>query len=153
MKEQYCNYWFFVCIRANSTRRFSFRWVGMGKLWLYTALSSFGVSFTSKSVFIPISSYYLAKTSWRSTRIVSIACFSISVTSVLVQSNRSRSFVWDSVSFFGFNCYFPFNSSSFLRICVCLDVWSSILLGFCSVGNQNVLLCCSVLFALTNSFK
>ena len=45
----------YLCIRVDSTIRFSFKWIGSGRYWLYTALSSFRVSFTLNSVFIPTS--------------------------------------------------------------------------------------------------
>ena len=141
----------FICANMElvSTMRSSFR----GILWLYTALSSFGASFTLNFVFITISILCLAKMSWQLTKIFSVACFSYSVSSVLVQSNRSRNFVRDSVLFFGFKFSFFFNSYSSLKIAVCIGVWSSIIPGFSGVGDQNVLVCCSGLFVLRSSSK
>ena len=132
------------CIRANSTIRSSFRWNGIGRLWLYTVLSSQGVNFSLNSVFIPISILCLAKISWYSTRISSIACFSNSVRSVSVQSNCLRNLFRDSMRSCGLSSSLSLSSFNSLRILVCIGVWSSGFPGFSGVGNQNVLSCCSV---------
>ena len=142
-----------LCIWANSTIRSSFRWIGIGRLWLYTALSSLGVNFTLNSVFIPISILCLANMSWYSTRIISIACFSISVRSVSVQSKRVRNLFRDSVLSCGLSFSLSLSSFNSLRILACIGMCSSGFPGFSGVGNQNVLSCCSDLFVLRSSFK
>ena len=115
----------FLCIRANSTIRSSFKRTGIGRIWLYTAFLSFGVSFTLISVFIPISILCLAKMSWQSLRISSIACSSVSVKKISVQSNCLKNLIQDSVLSCGLNFSFPLSSISFLRLRVCIGVWSS----------------------------
>ena len=40
-----------LCFRANSTIMSSFKWIGISRFWLQTALSSFGVIFTLNSVY------------------------------------------------------------------------------------------------------
>ena len=112
----------YLCMRASSTIRSSFRWIGMGKLWLYTTLLSFGKSLTLNSVFIPRSILCRANITWYSTRIFSTACFSVSVSSVSIQSNRSRNFIRDSTSSFGFSFSSSCGSRSSLRIRVCIGV-------------------------------
>ena len=51
----------YLCTRANSTIRAPFRWISMNRFWLWTGLSSFGVSPTLNSLFIPMSILCLAK--------------------------------------------------------------------------------------------
>ena len=139
----------YLCIRANSTIRSSFRWIGIGRFWLYTALSSLGVNFTLNSVFIPMSILCLANISWYSTRMSSIACCSISVRSVSVQSKRLRNLFRDSVLSCGLSCSLSLSSFSSLRIFVFIGVCSSGFPGFSGVGNQNV----SFLFGFVCSEK
>ena len=103
----------YLCIRVSSTIRSSFRCIGTGRFWLQTIFSSFGVSFTWNSVFIPISILCLANMSWYSTRISSTTCFLISVSSVWVQSNHFKNSIRDSMSSFGFNFSFCCNSHSY----------------------------------------
>ena len=74
-----------LCIRATATIKFSLRRNEISRLWLITALSSFGVSFTFNSVFNPMSILYQAIMSWYLTRSSSTACFSASVSNVIVQ--------------------------------------------------------------------
>ena len=137
------------CIRASSTIKSPSKWNGIGKFWLYTALSTFGVRLTRISMLIPMSILCLANTSWYSSTMSSTACFSVFVRSVSVQSNRSRNFIRDSLSFFGFNFSFSFSSHSSLRILVCIALSSSVLPSFLVVANQQVLLCCFGLFLLS----
>ena len=54
----------YLCIRVNCTIKSSFRWIGIGRFSLKIAPSSFGVGFTLKSVFIPISFLCLASQSY-----------------------------------------------------------------------------------------
>ena len=121
----------YLCMRVSSTIKSSFSWIGMGKLWLYTALSSFGVSLTLNSVFIPISILCLPSISWYSTKIFSTVYFSVSVSSVSVQSNRFRNFIRGSTSSFEFS--FSFSCSS--RSSSCL-YWSVVL------GSAARIFCC-----------
>ena len=65
----------YLCIWTNSAIKSSFRWIGIGKFWLLTALSSSGVSLTLNSVFIPMSILCLASMSWYSTRMSSTPGF------------------------------------------------------------------------------
>ena len=143
----------YLCIRTNSTNKSSFKWIGFRRFWLYTALSSLGVDFTLNSMFIPISILFRAKKSWWSIRISSNACFSVSVRSVSVQSNRFRNLFWDSLLSCGLSFSLFFSSFCSLRILVCIGVWSSGSPGFSGVGNQIVLSCCSGLFVLRSSFS
>ena len=143
----------YLCIRASSTIRSSFRWIGIGRLWLYTDLSSLGVNYTLNSVFIPISILCLANMSWYSTRMSSIACFSVSVRSLSVQSKRLRNLFRDYVVSCGLSFYLSCSSISSLRILVCIGVWSWSFPGFSGVGNQNVSFCCSGLLVLRSSFR
>ena len=112
----------YLCIRASSTNMSAFRWIDIGRLWLWTSLSSFGVSLTLNSVFIPMSLLCLANISWYSTRRFSTACFSVYVSSVSIQLNHFRIFIRESTSSFGFNFSFPCSSRSSLRIRVCIGV-------------------------------
>ena len=112
----------YLCIRANSTIRSSFRWIGIGRRWLYTAVLSLGVNFTLNSVFILISILCLAKMSWYSNGISSIACFYVSVRSVSVQSNSLRKLFRDSVLSCGLSFSLSFSSFSSFRILVCIGV-------------------------------
>ena len=138
----------FLSITTSSTLKSSFRWISIGRFWLYTVLSSFGVSCTLNSVFIQFTFYVWQV--FQGTRIeyVSTACLSVSVSSVSVQSICSGNFIRDFVSSFGFS-FFCCSSCSSLRI----GVWSSMLPGFSGVGNQKVLFCWSGLFILSNSVK
>ena len=83
----------------------------------------------------------------------SIACFSVSVRNVSVQSNCLRHLVLESGP--SSELIFPFflSSNNFLRIFVCIGVWSSGFRGSSGVGNQKVLFCCSGLFVLRSSFR
>ena len=45
----------YSCIRVSSTRRSSFRLVGVGRLCAYTGSSCLGVNLILKSVFMPMS--------------------------------------------------------------------------------------------------
>ena len=51
----------FLGMRASSTVRSTFTWTGIGRFWLSAVILSFGVSFTSNSMFIPMSIQFLAK--------------------------------------------------------------------------------------------
>ena len=82
----------------------------------------FGVNFTLNSVFIPISTLCLAKMSCYSTRISSIACFSISVRSASVQSNHLRKLFRNSVLSCGLSFSLSFSSFNSLRILVCIGL-------------------------------
>ena len=83
----------------------------------------------------------------------SIACFSVSVRIVSVQSKRLRNLFRDSVLSCGLSFSLSLSSFNSLRIRVCIGVWSSGYPGFSGVGNQNVLSCWSGLFVLRSSFK
>ena len=85
----------------------------------------------------------LAKKSWYTTKIFSTACFSSSVSSVSVQSNRSRNFLLDSALSVLFNVSFSFSLFNSSKIRICIGVRSSFSSGFSFVGNQNVLVRCS----------
>ena len=67
------------CISANSTRRSSFRLVGVGRLCAYTGSSCLGVSLILKSVLMPMSRRCCAKIMWYLTSSASILCCSCSV--------------------------------------------------------------------------
>ena len=112
----------YLCISASSTIRSFFRWIGIGRLWLYTTLSSFGLSFTLNSVFIPLSILCLATISRFSSRIISTACFSNSANSVSVQSNRFINLIRDCTSSLQFSFFFSCSSRSSLMIGICIGV-------------------------------
>ena len=80
---------------------------------------SFGEFFTLNSEFIPIFLRCLAKILWYSTKIISTARFSASVSCVFVQSNHSKYFILDSALSIGFCSSFSFDAFTSLR----LRVW------------------------------
>ena len=105
----------YLCIKDSSMMRSSFRWIGFGIFYLYTALSCFGVNSTINSGFIPISIRCLAKKSQYSTRISSTACFSAFMSSMSMQSNCSRFFFLDwALSFFYILQFIDFFEDSYL---------------------------------------
>ena len=127
-------------MRANSTIRSPFRWIGLRRLWLFTRLYK-GVSFTLNSVFIPISILpfcVLQKYHGSLPDYVQLLVFRFLM--AVYRSNQIfQEFFFeilcrllDSVFFFSFSSYSP------LRIRVCFGVWSSILPGFSGVGIQKV---------------
>ena len=81
----------------------SFKLTGVGKLWLYADESSFGVSLTVNSSFIPISNLWRAKMSWNSTKSDSIFLISCCCSIESFQSKLLRNLQQDSLSSFGFS--------------------------------------------------
>ena len=93
----------YLCMSANSTVISSLRLMGVGRFWLLAGLSSFGVSFTLNSRFMPMSKRCLAKMSWISTRISSISCRSSGLSVVSDQSKFERNVFLDVSLSFGFS--------------------------------------------------
>ena len=142
----------YLWIRANSTIRSSFKWIGIRRIWFYIALSSFGVSFILNSVFISKSILCLSKMLWSSTRISSIACVPLSVKSVFSPIKPFEEFVLGFHSLLWTEFSFSSSSINSLRLRVCIGVWSSDFPGFSGIGNQKVLFCCSGLLAVRSFF-
>ena len=101
---------------ASSTNMSSVKVTGVGKLWLYTSESSFGVNLTVNSPIIRMSNLCLANMLWNSTSNDSVLLISYCCNMESFQSKLSESFCLDASS----SCGSSFAASCKLRSCVVL---------------------------------
>ena len=85
-------------------------------------------------------------------RMFATARFSVSVSSVSVQSICLRKFIRDSALSFGFS-FFLLGRAFLLGFVFVLEYDSHCCQDFWGVGNQNVLFCCSGSFVLSSSVE
>ena len=110
----------YLCMSASSTVRSSLRFIGTGRLCVYTGLSSCGVRLTLNCVFILISSLWRAKMSWNSTMVFSRLSRSFPVISESVYLNVARNLFRDSSFSVGSSFSSSASSRSSFKIRFCM---------------------------------